>query len=188
VIGGLEGFAFRRMRNPLVWLFADGLLQQDPLLNALVRDTIALTMLQAGYKPNVIPGRAEAVLDCRLLPDTDPGRFLAKLAKAIQDPSIRIEILQQPQTTPESPVDHPLFRALESAGARVYPRATVAPFMSPAGTDSRFFRRRGTPAYGILPVLLPRDVADTPHGIDERIPASALGPAVRFVYEALRQL
>jgi acetylornithine deacetylase/succinyl-diaminopimelate desuccinylase-like protein len=136
----------------------------------------------------VIPERAEAVLDCRLLPDADPNRFLAKLGKTINDPGIRIEILQQPQPAAESPTDHPVFRALESAGARVYPRATVAPFMSPAGTDSRFFRRRGIPAYGIFPALVPRDVAETQHGIDERIPVQSLAPAVHFVYEALRTL
>jgi acetylornithine deacetylase/succinyl-diaminopimelate desuccinylase-like protein len=187
-MGGFEGFALKRMRNPLIWLFADGLIQQDPLLSALVRDTVALTVLQAGYKPNVIPGRAEAVLDCRLLPDTDPARFLAKLRDTIADPTIRIEVLQQAQPSPESPTDHPMFRAIETAAKRVYPRATVSPFMTTAGTDSRFFRRRGIPSYGILPVLLSRHIAETPHGIDERIPQQMIGPAVRVVYEVLRAL
>src|SRR5262249_39466259 len=103
----------------------------------------------------------------------------------INDPGIRIEILQQPQPAAESPTDHPLFRAMESAGARVYPRATVAPFMSPAGTDSRFFRRRGIPAYGIFPALIPRHVPAPPHGTDGPFPAHSPAPGVPFTYEAL---
>ena len=64
----------RRLSNPVVWLFADGLLQQEPWSAAMTRDTVALTVLDGGYKPNVIPERASAMLDCRLLPDTKVGR------------------------------------------------------------------------------------------------------------------
>ncbi len=188
VTPGMEGFALRRLKNPLVWLFADGLLQQDPLTNALVRDTIALTMLQAGYQPNVIPERAEAVLDCRLLPDTDQQAFLAALQRTIDDPAVRIEIMQGSEAADASPTNHPLFAAIEAAARRVYPAAVVTPTMTVVGADSRFFRRRGVPAYGFIPVLLTKDLAASVHGIDERIPISALGPAVRVVYEALRQM
>jgi acetylornithine deacetylase/succinyl-diaminopimelate desuccinylase-like protein len=189
-VGGFEGFALRRLKNPIVWLFADGLLQQDPLTSALVRDTIALTMLRAGYKPNVIPEHAEAVLDCRLLPDTDRKEFLSHLRKTIDDPAIRIEILQDApaQPPPASPTDHPLFEAIEEVTHEVYPKAMVMPFMTVAGTDSRFFRRRGVPAYGFIPVQVSEKLLPTFHGIDERIPVDVLGPAVRVVYGVLKRM
>jgi acetylornithine deacetylase/succinyl-diaminopimelate desuccinylase-like protein len=188
VVGGMEGFALRRLRNPLIWLFADGILQQDPLTRALVRDTVALTVLRAGYQPNVIPGHAEAVLDCRLLPDTSQEDFLAHLADTIDDPTVQLEVLQPAQAAPPSPTDHPLFLAIENAARRVHPGAVTTPFMALSGSDSRFFRRRGVPAYGFSPFLLSQEIAITPHGIDERLPVDQLGTAVRIVYEALREM
>jgi acetylornithine deacetylase/succinyl-diaminopimelate desuccinylase-like protein len=185
VQGGMEGFAMRRLKNPVVWLFSDGLLQQSPLASALVRDTVALTVLNAGASANVVPGRAEAVLDCRLLPDTDEERFLQDLRKKIADPSIRIEIVQPPEPAASSSLDDPLFEAISTAAARVYPEAVAVPYLAPLATDLRFFRRRGVPAYGFMPFLLSSDLYATAHGSDERLPAATLGPAVRVVYEAL---
>jgi acetylornithine deacetylase/succinyl-diaminopimelate desuccinylase-like protein len=187
-VGGVEGFAMRRLKNPLVWLFADGILQQDPLTRALVRDTIALTVLRAGYQPNVIPGHAEAVLDCRLLPDTNPSEFVEDLRETIDDPGVRIEILQPAQAAPASPSDHPMFEAIEAAAQRVHPGVVTTPFMAPTGSDARFFRRRGVPAYGFMPFLITQEVAATAHGLDERLPVDQLGPAIRIVYEALRRM
>jgi acetylornithine deacetylase/succinyl-diaminopimelate desuccinylase-like protein len=185
---GMEGFALRRLNNPVVWLFADGMLQQEPWSAAMTRDTVAVTMLEAGYKPNVIPERAEAVLDCRLLPDTKPAAFLEQLRKTIDDPAVQIELLQQPEPSAASPADTPLFRAMVRAAQKVYPDAVVTASMTLGGTDSRFFRRRGVPAYGFFPVLLPRQITATAHGVDERLPVAALGDAVRVLYEALRTL
>lgn len=186
--GGMEGFALRHLGNPVVWLFADGMLQQEPWAMAMTRDTIALTMLDAGYRPNVIPERAEAVLDCRLLPDTKPTAFIEALRHTIDDPAVRIEILQAPESAPPSPTDTPLFRAMRRAAHAVYPDAVISESIFLAGTDSRFFRHRGVPAYGFFPVLLPKEYTGTVHGVDERIPVAALGDAVHVIYEALRTL
>jgi acetylornithine deacetylase/succinyl-diaminopimelate desuccinylase-like protein len=184
-VGGVEGFALRRLRNPLVWLFADGLLQQDPLTSAMVRDTIALTMLHSGFKPNVIPARAEATLDCRLLPDTAEEEFLAYLRQTIDDPSVLIEILQPTEPAPASPTEGVVYDAIKAAARRIYPDAVVAPAMAVGGTDSRFFRRLGVPAYGFVPFLLTKEQVGTVHGVDEQLPVDQLGPAIRVVYEAL---
>jgi len=184
-VGGIEGFALRRLQNPLVWLFADGLLQQDPLTNAMVRDTIALTMLQAGFKPNVIPARAEATLDCRLLPDTDQEDFLAHLRQTIDDPTIQIEILQPTEPAPASPTDGLVYEAIAAAAEKVHPDAVVVPAMAVGGTDSRFFRRLGVPAYGFVPFLLTKEQVGTVHGVDERVPVEQLESAIQLVYEAL---
>lgn len=187
-VPGLEGLAMRRLNNPVVWLFADGFLQQEPWSAAMTRDTIALTMLNAGYKPNIIPERAEAVLDCRLLPDTRSGAFIDQLRKTIDDPGVTIEVIQGPHETQPSPTDTPLFRAIHAAAARQYPGVVVTESMSTGGTDSRFFRRRGVPAYGFFPVLIPKQLTETVHGVDERLPVSDLGKAVRVIYEALKAL
>lgn len=187
-VSGMEGFAMRRLNNPVVWLFADGLLQAEPWSAAMTRDTVTLTMLEAGYKPNVIPERAEAVLDCRLLPDTKPAAFLEQLRKTIDDASVQIEVLQQPHPTAASPIDTPLFRAMAKAAAEVYPDVIVTETMMLGGTDSRFFRQRDVPAYGFFPVLLSKQYTASVHGVDERIPVNALGDAVRVIYTTLRTM
>jgi len=187
-VPGVTGFAMRNAHNPFVWLFARRILEQDPLINTLVRDTVALTMLDGGYKPNVIPERASAVLDCRLLPDRDQDRFLAELARVIDDEHVAIEIIQATEPAAYSSTRTALYRAMETAAKAVYPDAVVSPFMTSVGTDSRFFRRRGVPAYGFLPALLPQELLATVHGADERIPVATLGPAVRVLYEALRRM
>jgi acetylornithine deacetylase/succinyl-diaminopimelate desuccinylase-like protein len=188
VMPGLRGLAMRNVDNPLVWPFVRGALVRDPLSNASVRDTISLTMLQAGYKPNVIPERAEAVLDCRLLPGTTQEGFVEHLRRAVDDPAITIEVIQPIEPAPVSPTRHPLFKAIERASRTVYPAAVVTPFMSIGGTDSRYFRRRKVPAYGAIPMLITKELVATAHGIDERLPVATLGPAVRVVYEALKGL
>lgn len=187
-VGGVEGFALRRLSNPVIWLFADGLLQQEPWSAAMTRDTVALTMLDGGYKPNVIPERAEAVLDCRLLPDTKPEVFIEQLRRTIDDAAIRIEIIQSPEPATASPTNNPLFIAMRRAASQVYPGVAVTESMTIAGTDSRFFRRRGVPAYGFFPVLISKQLNATVHGVDERLPAEDLGKAVRVIYEALKTL
>ena len=188
-VGGLEGFAMRRLSNPVVWLFADGLLQQEPWSAAMTRDTVALTMLDGGYKPNVIPERAEAVLDCRLLPDTKPEAFIEQLRKTIDDPErSRSRSCRRPSRRRPSPTDNPLFVAMRRAAAQVYPGVVVTESMTTGGTDSRFFRRRGVPAYGFFPVLISKQLSASVHGVDERLPVEDLGKAVRVIYEALRTL
>jgi acetylornithine deacetylase/succinyl-diaminopimelate desuccinylase-like protein len=187
-VGGLEGFAMRRLSNPVVWLFADGYLQQEPWAAAMTRDTVALTMLDAGYKPNVIPERAEAVLDCRLLPDTDEQAFLTWLRTTMDDPEVGIDVLQEPENAAPSPTDTPLFTAMRRAAEAEYPGVALSESMTTGGTDARFFRSRGIPAYGFFPILVSKELTATVHGVDERIPVDALGKAVRVIYEALRTL
>jgi acetylornithine deacetylase/succinyl-diaminopimelate desuccinylase-like protein len=187
-VTGLEGLAMRRLNNPVVWLFADGLLQQEPWSAAMTRDTVALTMLESGYKPNVIPERATAVLDCRLLPDTKPQAFIEQLRKTMDDPDAKIEVIQAPDTTAPSATSNPLFLAMRGAAQQVYPGVVVTESMAVVGTDSRFFRQRGVPAYGFFPILISKQLAATVHGVDERVPVADLGKAVQVVYEALKTL
>ena len=65
------------------------------MINALLRDTISLTVLRAGYKTNVIPESAEAELDCRLLPDTKAEEFHSWLVARIADPRVKVECLHK---------------------------------------------------------------------------------------------
>ncbi len=189
-MSGLEGFAVARLENPLVRWFAGGALRESRTLNAMVRDTVALTVLDSGIKHNVIPRRAEAKLDVRLLPDTDAASFVADLARVIDDPEVRIQLPERglPPVIPASPTDHEIFRAIEAATAKELPGSLTLPMQANGATDSLFFRARGVPSYGYFPVLLPAELTASMHGLDERIPLAELDRAVRLTVEALTTL
>ena len=180
----------RHLANPLVLRFVSGRLTENRLVNAAVRDTIALTGLQSGLKHNVIPRTASANLDIRLLPDTDADDFLEKLEEVIDDESVRFENVlgSIPEVVPASPWDNELFRAIETEMERELPGSITIPLLSVGGTDSRLFRRRGIPAYGYMPALYTPEIAPSIHGPDERIPLEELERAIRVTYRVLRRL
>jgi len=179
----------RLARHPSALRLAGPWLDDVPLASGFVRDTIALTGMKSGFKHNVIPTRAEATLDVRLLPETDPTEFLAALASVIADPAVRIETGGEPPGRLEpSPWDHELFHAMEAEVAAEWPGALVVPVMMPAGTDSKFFRERGIPAYGFIPAVLDAELSRGVHGQDERIPLEALETGVRVTWRTLVRL
>jgi acetylornithine deacetylase/succinyl-diaminopimelate desuccinylase-like protein len=149
--------------------------ETDPLL----RNTFAVTTLTAGFKPNVIPAKAEGTIDCRILPGEDPDRIAARVQEMVRGLDVRVKIAfgESPNGSPRGP----LFDALETAIRSVHPDAVVLPYMATGFTDSRFFRSIGVDTYGLMPVLLPREEFGRIHGVDERIPLAGIDEMVRIV-------
>jgi acetylornithine deacetylase/succinyl-diaminopimelate desuccinylase-like protein len=135
---------------------------------ALVNDTCALTVLRAGDKTNVIPGRAEAVFDCRLLPDTSPAVFRDALLVAVDDPRVSLVPLQVHPATGSDP-DHPLVEALRARLEREAPAPIVTTTLTKGATDCRFLRDAGVPCFGFSPIRLNAEELDAIHGDDERV-------------------
>ena len=160
----------------------------DGHLAAITSDTINLTGLSAGGKHNVIPATAEATLDCRLLPGTDPDAFVAELERIIDDSSIEIvRVLEH--VSGESSLDTPPVAAIREVVAETFgDEGCVLPLLSPGFTDSHAFRAVGVPAYGFIPALLTRDELATIHGHDERISQDNLELGVRMLFEVVRRL
>ena len=149
---GLQGKLLKRLSNPLVRAVVGPKLAALPLMNAMLRDTISMTQLEAGYKINVIPESAEAGIDCRLLPDTDPDEFEAWLRRHLADERIALERLEQSAKAEIAPIEGAFFDAVRGALAETTPGAVVVPLQMPGGSDARFFRQRGIPAYGFAPL------------------------------------
>jgi len=169
-----------------------GKLADTPYNNALRRNTISLTVTK-GYtgdppKSNVIPGVAEAVLDCRLLPDQDPDEFLAELKRVIAEPRMKYEFIQKPGESIVSPFDTDLFRAIEEQNKRFYPDSETVPHLIIYGTDSRIFRRLGAVCYGYFPGAVTMDEYRRIHGDNERIREESLRKAVRVYYNVIKSL
>ena len=130
-------------------------------------------MLNAGYKANVVPAIAEAVVDCRVL----PGRlaaFEAEVDELIGPDVTREWITSQPSY--ETAFDGDLVDAMNAALLAADPDARTVPYMLSGGTDAKAFARLGIRCFGFIPLRLPPelDFAALFHGVDERVPVEAL--------------
>ncbi len=176
------------LSNPLVLRLLGARLQAQPTTNAILRDTISLTMLQAGYKINVIPERAEAGIDCRLLPDTDAVEFQAWLRGRLADERITLETVESSPPSGSAPLDGPFCEAIAAAVHRYVPGAPTFPMLVPGATDGRYWRQRGIPAYGFAPVIMDQADLGRVHGIDERISGDNLVLGVKVARDVLATL
>lgn len=151
----------------------------------LLRDTISLTMMSGGYKINVIPEKAEMSFDCRLLPDTDERSFVSNLEQVVNDPAVSFEVEWPNARNATASWEGGLYEALEQACLAYAPDSTVAPSICVGGTDARFFRERGVPAYGLVPGLYTDDDMKGFHGIDERLSIANLRLGAQIVFDAV---
>ncbi|MDH3402337.1 MAG: M20/M25/M40 family metallo-hydrolase [Acidobacteriota bacterium] len=132
--------------------------------------TFFLDSLQANELEVLPDGRGRARIDVRLLPDSDAGAWLPRI-RGLLGPAIEVEVLLSAPAVEASPWDGPWVGALTRV---LGPVAPVVPQMGAGITDSRFFRERGVPAYGLSPFILDGELMRTIHGRDERIPLAEL--------------
>jgi len=167
-----------------------GKLEDTRYNNALQRNTISLTVLKGFVgdppKSNVIPGISEAVLDCRLLPGQNAYEFIEQLKKVIDDPRIKIEHVEPEIKSIISPYDTELFRTIERETKKVYPESVTLPHLIIYGTDSRYFRQKGSICYGFFPGPVSLEEYRTIHGNDERIREKSLRNAARIYYNTVK--
>jgi acetylornithine deacetylase/succinyl-diaminopimelate desuccinylase-like protein len=155
------------------------------LIGATIRNTANPTRLEAGYKDNVIPGRASATIDCRTLPG-EADTFLAELRELIGD-EIEIEHVHQ-QPAVETEFGGALVDAMGAALRAEDPGARTVPYLMSGGTDAKAFSTLGIRCFGFAPLRLPADLnfASLFHGIDERVPVEGLKFGVRVLDRLLR--
>ncbi len=168
-------------------LFASRHFKNERSIQAMLYNTISPTIIQAGEKTNVLPEVCEATLDCRLVPGETPEGFLAKLKAIVNDSSVEWELIQTSEPT-ESPVDTELFSIIRKTVQSIHPKAIAVPYLSPGGTDSRYFRKRGITAYGFFPIILSESELQRMHGIDERISLENLEQGTRILYETVKEV
>jgi len=153
-----------------------------PGLANLFLDTFQVTVLHGSEKINVIPSEAWAEVDARLLPDTDADEYLARLREALGD-RLHVDVLVTSPPVPPSPTDNPIYRAVASVLGETAP---AVPAFIPGFTDSRYFRERGIPAYGVSPFFLEPQAFLGIHGPDELIPIGELDRGVERMRRIVR--
>lgn len=168
----------------------DGLLKKlgraARLVEATVRNSANPTMLEAGYKVNVIPGEAVAYVDGRCLPGGE-DEFRETLDR-LTGPDVEWEYLHREIVALQAPVDSPTYARMRAAVAEFAPEGHVVPYCMPGGTDAKQFSRLGITGYGFSPLKLPEgyDYGAMFHGVDERVPVEALQFGVRVLDRFLR--
>jgi acetylornithine deacetylase/succinyl-diaminopimelate desuccinylase-like protein len=160
----------------------------DREVSSLLRNTISITQVNAGYQTNVIPGTAEARLDVRLLPGEDPQAFLAELRRVIDDPSVDVVPDADFRPPNESPADSELFQTFERVIGRHFPGVPVTTRLLSGATESVLFRALGIKAYGMTPLVTTAEELATGHGDDERINEATVRRSTGVFYEVVREV
>ncbi|NYG08466.1 acetylornithine deacetylase/succinyl-diaminopimelate desuccinylase-like protein [Phycicoccus badiiscoriae] len=146
-----------------------------------LQDTANFTMAQAGYKHNVIPQSACASLDCRFLPGHDDE--LLDTIRELAGEHVTVDIVHR-DIALDAPFEGPLVDAMKAALLAEDPGAEVLPYCLSGGTDNKALSTLGITGYGFAPLRLPADLDFAPmfHGIDERVPVSALEFGTRVLH------
>ena len=181
-----DAYRYRNVGNPEVTEeIQQHFLHNDPYHYSVLRTSVVPTIIDAGFRRNVIPSEASAVLDIRMLPDEDVAGFYDDLARVIDDPRVEIvpERIYRP-AAPPSGIDNEMFETLERVAARVYPDALVLPSMSTGATDMSQVRAKGVPAYGIGPLrsIEERNSGNGAHSDNERVSEQAFADFLRFLW------
>lgn len=191
---------------------ADKAISEDALLHAIMRNTIAPVLMNAGFRGNVIPGSADATINFRTIPGTTAGELIDELSTVINDPMVEItearmtsmastgklspeqqkEMEKRMATfrrkVAESSQDTELYAALVKQSKETYPGALVTPYLFQAGTDAYAWRSRNIPVYGIYPYPITREDLRRMHGNDERVPVDSLVSGVKLITNTILQV
>jgi carboxypeptidase PM20D1 len=171
-------FANLWLTRPLVLRTLSG----TPSTNAMVRTTTAPTIFEAGTKENVLPSRARAVVNFRILPGDSVAGVVEHVRRTVRDTLVRVRAMEgfasEPSTV--SRTDGEPFALLERSIRQAIPDALVSPFLVVGGTDARHFHALSDAVFRFLPVRVdPEDLARL-HGTDERVPVADYEAAIGF--------
>lgn len=154
------------------------------MIAATLQNTANPTMLEAGYKANVIPKEASAVIDGRFLPgyEDELNRTIAEIV----GPEIKIETVTH-DIALEVPFEGPLVDAMKAAILKLDPEGIPVPYLMSGGTDNKALSELGIVGYGFSPLRLPADLDFMAlfHGVDERIPLESLDFGVKALEDFL---
>jgi carboxypeptidase PM20D1 len=175
-----------------VWLFGPLLkrwLVPKPEMNASMRTTTALTIINGGVEDNTIPAEARAIVNFRLLPGDTIAEVLWHVKKVIKDERVKFKPVEGKynEALPVSPRDCPEYKSLRTVIRQVFDSPPVAPFVMLGGTDCQHFVPVCDHIYRFTSVVMDASFMGLEHGIDERIPVEGMARMVKF-YAQLMQV
>ena len=169
-------------------------LSDDYVYNSLMHTTCVATMLSAGHAPNALPQRAEANVNCRILPGHTPGEVRHQLETVFAEPKLKVELATEGISSGEDelsvtppPLNKEVFDALHTTTQQMWPGTPVIPEMETGASDSKATMAAGIPSYGFSGMGIDED-DDRAHGKDERLGVEPYYSGVEFVYLYLQQI
>jgi len=172
-------------------------LSEHALYNSTMRTTCVATMVQAGHARNALPQRAEANVNCRILPGHTPAEVRTELTKVFADPKVEVKLVNnagalsdrdenEVSVTPP-PLNEEVFGALRSVVGQMWPGLPIVPEMETGASDSKITMAAGMPSYGFSGMGIDSDDVRA-HGRDERIGVESFYTGVDFDYRYLKAL
>jgi len=189
--GGGANFPMRLVYKNL-WLFGplvQRLLEASPDSNSTLRTTTAVTIFRAGTKDNVMPSRASAIVNFRLLPGDTIATVMDHVRKVVDDS--RVQLAPMPgeppvEPSPQSSVASPNFKLVQKTLVQVYPGAVAAPFVFVAATDSKHYAPLTSDIYRFSPIVMTAEDVGRLHSSNERIAIDNLARSVDFYCQLIR--
>jgi acetylornithine deacetylase/succinyl-diaminopimelate desuccinylase-like protein len=161
----------------------------QPERNALLRNTVSITVLNGSNKTNIIPAEASAELDVRLLPDEDTLTFRRELIRIIADPKVELETLGGVEPQFSAPLGTEMFNAIVHVVGEILPGIPIATPIDAGASDRPTYAQAGIICYGLDPWLV--DIEENRrgvHGNDERLSLDNVGFGIRFYRRLLSTL
>jgi carboxypeptidase PM20D1 len=190
-LGPEQGW-FRRVIFSNLWLFAPlvkSQMEKAPSTNAMLRTTIAPTMLEGSIKENVLPMRARGVVNFRLLPGMSSDEATRRVGAIVNDSRVKITAtgMSRSEPSPVADIESNAFRTLHRAVKATFPEAIVSPSLVLGATDTRHFIGIADDLFRFLPARLGREDLKQYHGVNERIGVHNYEEFVRFYMRYLRE-
>ena len=189
----------QRMMFANTWLFGSILkkkLAEANMLNATIRTTTAPTIFNAGMKDNVLPAKAEAVVNFRILPGDSLREVYEMVLERINDERVKVspyqgETLDGESGWDPSPVadtESPYFLRLARLTKEAFPTALVAPYLVLGGTDARHYGLITRNALRFTPILMSKEDLGSVHGVNEKLSLEECSRMVGFYVAYIEEL
>src|SRR5690606_30987562 len=164
----------------------DLLSKADPVWNAMIRTTCTNTPVAGGHAPNAVPQRAQATINCRILPGTTIDTIHKALVEVVADPRIEVTLADEPgPVSAPPPLTPEIMKPVEKLVAEMWPGVPVIPNLSTGATDGRFLMAAGIPTYGISAIFVDPD-GNGVHGLNERVRVKSLYDARQFLHSLVK--
>ena len=187
LVDGEMGEAMRRIVADPGDGSAAATLSEDPGYNARLRTTCVATLLEGGHAQNALPQTARANVNCRLLPDDDPGDVQARLEALASPFDVEVTARGSATPSPPSPLTPEVLGPITRITEEMWPGVPVLPVMSTGATDGLYLRREGIPVYGVSGLFGDMDDRRA-HGQDERVLIEHFYEGQEFLYRLVKAL
>jgi acetylornithine deacetylase/succinyl-diaminopimelate desuccinylase-like protein len=172
-------------------------LSANPVFNATMRTTCVATMMSAGHAPNALPGRAQANVNCRILPGHSQEEVRQDLIRIFDDPTLAVEYTtdggevlgkgSDRVSAPPPPLMEAAFKPLRETVKTMWPGLTIFPEMETGASDSIYTMAAGMPSYGFNGMAI-EEGDERAHGRDERLGIESYYAGVEFEYLYLKAM